>query len=61
MKKLVSILLALVMLLSLVPVALAEEGNVAQVGETGYATLAEAIEAVADGGTVTLLAAVTDL
>lgn len=49
------------MLLSLVPVALAEEGNVAQVGETGYATLAEAIEAAKDAETITLLAAVTDL
>ena len=68
-RKLLSILLCLVMALSLLPTAaLAEEGvtatptgetvtaNVAKVGETEYATLAAAVEAVtADNNTVTLL------
>lgn len=68
-KKLCSILLALTMVLTLLPVsALAEEGtpaeaepeNVAQIANEGseptkYKTLAEAVAAVADGGTVTLL------
>lgn len=70
-KKLCSILLALTMVLTLLPVsALAEDGapagestpaeapvagNVAKIGDQEYATLAEAVAAVADGGTVTLL------
>ena len=68
MKKLVSILLALVMLLSLVPVAWAEEPAtptstpeyVAKIGEQGYATLAEAVDAVTENGTITLLKDVSD-
>lgn len=70
-KKLCSILLALTMVLTLLPVsALADVGaeagestpaeapaasNVAKIGDQEYATLAEAVAAVADGGTVTLL------
>ena len=59
-RKLLSILLTLCLAFSLLPTAaLAEEGeasgNVAKIGEQGYATLAEAIAAAQDGGTVTLL------
>ena len=63
-KKLCSILLALTMVLTLLPVsALADVGApaeaqpeyVAQIGMVKYKTLAEAVAAVADGGTVTLL------
>ena len=63
-KKLCSILLALTMVLTLLPVsALADVGApaeaqpeyVAQIGTAKYKTLAEAVAAVADGGTVTLL------
>ena len=56
--KLLSILLCLAMALSLLPTAaLADEGPdpVAQIGETKYATLAEAIAAAQDGNTVKLL------
>ncbi len=54
--RLLSVLLTLCLLISMIPVyAVAEEGDVAKVGETGYATLKEAIDAVADGGTVEVL------
>lgn len=69
MKKLLSTIMALVMLLSLVPMAVAEEGasatrwsteksdkHVAQVGDMYYETLADAVAAVpVHGDTVTLL------
>lgn len=67
MKKLLSTIMALVMLLSLVPMAVAEEGetakwsetltekSVAQVGNTYYEVLYDAVAAVEPGGTVTLL------
>ncbi len=56
------------MLLSLVPVAWAEEPAtptstpeyVAKIGEQGYATLAEAVDAVTENGTITLLKDVSD-
>jgi len=55
-RKLLSILLCLAMALSLLPTAaLADEGKVAKVGETEYATLAEAVEKADSGATVTLL------
>ena len=59
-RKFLSILLTLAMVLTLLPTAAMAEGEtavaaVAKVGETEYATLAEAVAAVADGGTVTLL------
>lgn len=55
-KKISAILLALVMALCLLPAAaFAADGDVAQVGEQTYATVAEAIEAAKDGGTVKLL------
>ena len=55
-KKLSAIVLALVLALSLLPAAaFAADGDVAQVGEQTYATVAEAIEAAKDGGTVKLL------
>lgn len=58
-KKLSAIVLALVLALSLLPAAaFAADGDVAQVGEQTYATVAEAIEAAKDGGTVKLLAGV---
>lgn len=61
MKKLLSTIMALVMLLSLMPMAVAEEGvvtaenAVAQVGDQFYTVLADAVAAVEPGGTVTLL------
>lgn len=56
--KIVGVVLAL--MLTLLPVtALATEGDVAQVGDTTYATLQEAV-ANANGQTVTLLASVSD-
>ena len=67
MKKLLSTIMALVMLLSLVPMAVAEEGetakwsetkteeSVAQVGDMYYDVLYDAVAAVEPGGTVTLL------
>lgn len=66
MKKLLSTIMALVMLLSLVPMAVAEgetpkwsetetEKSVAQVGNTYYEVLYDAVAAVEENGTVTLL------
>ena len=67
MKKLLSTIMALVMLLSLVPMAVAEEvgtakwsetlteNSVAQVGNTYYEVLYDAVAAVEAGGTVTLV------
>mgnify|MGYP000299614025 CR=1 FL=1 len=54
MKKLLAILLALIMMLTMVPAF--AEGEVAQIGETKYATLDEAIEKAADSDTIVLLA-----
>lgn len=67
-RRLLSAFLAVMMVLTMAPMAFAagegETNNdtgsaaaepVAQVGETGYATFAKAVEAVQDGGTVTLL------
>lgn len=59
-RKLLSVLLTLCLAFSLLPTAaLAEEGeasgNVAKIGEQGYATLAEAIAAANDGQTVKML------
>lgn len=62
MKKLLSTIMALVMLLSLVPMAVAEEGTtltaanaVAQIGDQYYATLDDAVSKAADGATIKLL------
>lgn len=60
MKKLLSTIMALVMLLSLVPMAVAEEGvtaenAVAQIGDQYYKTLEDAVLKVANGDTITLL------
>lgn len=60
MKKLLSTIMALVMLLSLMPMAVAEEGvtaenAVAQVGDQYYKTLEDAVLKVANGDTITLL------
>ena len=67
MKKLLSTIMAVVMLLSLVPMAVAEEGetakwsetksekHVAQVGDMYYEVLADAVAAAEDGATITLL------
>ena len=54
MKKLLAILLALVMMLTMIPAF--AEGEVAQIGGTKYATLDEAIEKAADSDTIVLLA-----
>lgn len=68
-KKLCSILLALTMLLTLLPVSALAEGetpaeapvasNVAKIGDQEYATLAGAVEKADSGATVTLLKDVT--
>ena len=56
-RKLLSVLLTFCLAFSLLPTAaLADEGKVAKVGGTGYATLAEALDVAQDGDTVTLLA-----
>lgn len=60
MKKLLSTIMALVMLLSLVPMAVAEEGvtaenAAAQIGDQYYKTLEDAVLKVANGDTITLL------
>lgn len=59
-RKLLSILLTLCLAFSLLPTAALAEGgeasgNVAKIGEQGYATLAEAVEKADSGATVTLL------
>lgn len=62
MKKLLSTIMALVMLLSLVPMAVATGGatptaanDVAQIGDQYYATLDDAVSEAADGATIKLL------
>ena len=54
MKKLLAILLALIVMLTMIPAF--AEGEVAQIGGTKYATLDEAIEKAADSDTIVLLA-----
>lgn len=50
MKKIISIALALLMVAVMLPVmAMAEGANVAKIGETEYATLKDAVDAVTDG------------
>ena len=62
-KSILALLLAVLMVASLLPAtALADEGNVAKIGDTEYPTLAAAVEAVADNTptTITLLRDVTN-
>lgn len=59
MKKIISVLLALVMCMGLCAVAWAMDPSVAKVGENKYTDLREALEAAVDGGTVELLNDVT--
>ena len=62
-KSILALLLAVLMVASLLPAAaMADEGPEAAIGETEYATLAEAVAAVADNTptTITLLRNVTD-
>ena len=54
MKKTLAIMLALIMVLAMAPAF--AEGDVAQIGETKYETLDEAITAAKDGETIELLA-----
>ena len=54
MKKLIALVLALVMALSLTTIAWGA-GEVAKIGNTGYATLQAAVNAAVDGDTITLL------
>ena len=58
MKKALATILALVMALGLTTAAWADD--VAKIGDTGYATLKEAIENVANGGTIVLTADVNN-
>ena len=54
--RVISALLVFMMLLTLMPtVAFAAAGDVAQIGDTTYATLDEAVDAAADGATIELL------
>lgn len=56
MKKLISIALALLMIAVMLPVmAMAEGANVAKIGDTEYATLKEAFDAVKDGETIVVM------
>src|SRR5699024_11026748 len=62
-KSILALLLAVLMVASLLPAAaMADEGNVAKIGDKEYATLAEAVAAVPDNThtTITLLRNVTD-
>ncbi|MBR7150278.1 MAG: hypothetical protein IKD01_04610, partial [Oscillospiraceae bacterium] len=55
-RRLFASIVALAMVLTLLPVSvLATEANVAEVDGVGYATVAAAIDAAPDGGTVQLL------
>lgn len=61
-KRFLRLLLAIAMVMAIVPMTFAaatETGNVAKIGDTEYATLKAALEAVADGQTITLLQDVT--
>ena len=56
MKKLISIALALLMIVVMLPVmAMAEGANVAKIGDTEYATLKDAFDAVKDGETIVVM------
>ena len=54
MKKTLAIMLALIMVLALVPTVAFAAGEVAWIGETGYATLEAAVTAAKSGETITL-------
>ena len=60
MKKVLATILALVMAIGLCSVSWADEAKVAKIGDTEYATLKAAIEAVADGETIVLTADVNN-
>ena len=64
MKKLLSAVLSFAMIFTMFtiasPKAAAAVDNAAKIGTTEYATLNEAIKAVSDGETITLLRDVTD-
>ncbi len=53
-KRILALLLTLALLISVMPMALADEGNVAQIGQDGYDSLDEAIVAAGEGDTITL-------
>ncbi|WP_443601081.1 S-layer homology domain-containing protein [Agathobaculum sp.] len=60
-RRILAILLSLTMMFTLVPTAMAEGEEVAQIGETKYATLQEAVNAATtENSTVTLLKDVTE-
>lgn len=54
LKKALSVLLAFMLCLSIIPAPALAEGYVAKIGETEYETLAAAVAAVKDGETITL-------
>lgn len=54
MKKTLAIMLALIMVLALAPTVAFAAGDVAWIGETGYATLEAAVTAAKSGDTITL-------
>lgn len=56
-KRVLSVLMTLCMVLTLVTPAMAEEGEgpVAQIGDTPYTTLDEAVEKAEEGATIVLL------
>ena len=57
MNKLIAVVLAVMLCATMAFAAFAEtaDANVAKIGETEYATLAEAVTAAADGDTIVLL------
>lgn len=54
-RRLLSAFLAVMMVLTMAPVAFAADDTVAKIGDNGYTTLAEAVNAATEGQTVTLL------
>ena len=54
MKKLLALILTFIMVLALVPTVAFAAGEVAWIGETGYATLEAAVTAAESGATITL-------
>lgn len=54
-KHLLSLLLVLCIVICVIPMAAASEGDVAEINGTGYATLADAVAAAQSGDTITLV------
>ncbi len=57
-KSILSVTIALTLLMVMLPQAMASD-DICQIGSSGYATLDEALAAVADGQTIKLLSEIT--